>query len=33
MPDADLTLTHIGEDGDVATLIDDEDLHDVMGQH
>ena len=30
VPDADLTLTHIDEDGDVVTLVDDEDLHDVM---
>ena len=30
VPDADLTLTHIAEDGDVVTLVDDEDLHDVM---
>ena len=30
VPDADVTLTHIDEDGDVVTLVDDEDLHDVM---
>ncbi|XP_010663097.1 protein JOKA2 isoform X2 [Vitis vinifera] len=32
VPDADLTLTYIDEDGDVVTLVDDEDLHDVMRQ-
>ena len=32
VPDADLTLTHIDEDGDVVTLVDDEDLHDVTRQ-
>ncbi|KAJ9675329.1 hypothetical protein PVL29_024325 [Vitis rotundifolia] len=30
--DADLTLTCIDEDGDVVTLVGDEDLHDVMRQ-
>lgn len=31
-PDAELTLTYIDEDGDVVTLVDDDDLHDVMRQ-
>lgn len=31
-PDADLTLTYVDEDGDVVTLVDDEDLHDMMRQ-
>ncbi|KAF3436929.1 hypothetical protein FNV43_RR19682 [Rhamnella rubrinervis] len=31
-PDADLTLTYIDEDGDEVTLIDDDELHDVMNQ-
>lgn len=31
--DADLTLTYVDEDGDVVTLVDDNDLHDVMRQH
>ncbi|MCD7464770.1 Protein joka2 [Datura stramonium] len=30
--DAELTLTYIDEDGDVVTLVDDEDLQDVMRQ-
>ncbi|KAF8005904.1 hypothetical protein BT93_K0249 [Corymbia citriodora subsp. variegata] len=30
--DADLTLTYVDEDGDVVTLVDDNDLHDVMRQ-
>ncbi|KAJ4712418.1 protein NBR1-like [Melia azedarach] len=30
--DADLTLTYIDEDGDVVTLVDDDDLCDVMRQ-
>ncbi|KAK1289666.1 hypothetical protein QJS10_CPB18g00653 [Acorus calamus] len=29
-PDADLTLTYIDEDGDVVTLMDDNDLHDAV---
>lgn len=31
-PDADFTLTYIDEDGDVVTLVDDDDLYDVMNQ-
>lgn len=31
-PDADVTLTYIDEDGDVVTLVDEEDLCDVMRQ-
>lgn len=31
-PDADITLTYVDEDGDVVTLVDDDDLHDVMRQ-
>ncbi|XP_030542300.1 protein NBR1 homolog [Rhodamnia argentea] len=31
--DADLTLTYVDEDGDVVTLVDDNDLRDVMRQH
>ncbi|XP_059657983.1 protein JOKA2-like isoform X2 [Cornus florida] len=31
-PDVDLTLTYVDEDGDVVTLVDEEDLHDVMRQ-
>ncbi|PSR89470.1 hypothetical protein CEY00_Acc29671 [Actinidia chinensis var. chinensis] len=31
-PDADLTLTYIDEDGDVVTLVDEEDLYDVIRQ-
>ncbi|KAF3437524.1 hypothetical protein FNV43_RR20278 [Rhamnella rubrinervis] len=31
-PDADLTLTYIDEDGDKVTLVDDDDLRDVMKQ-
>lgn len=31
-PDADLTLTYIDEDGDVVTLVDDDDLRDAMKQ-
>ncbi|XP_040987272.1 protein JOKA2 isoform X2 [Juglans microcarpa x Juglans regia] len=30
--DADFTLTYVDEDGDVVTLADDEDLHDVVKQ-
>lgn len=30
--DSDLTLTYIDEDGDVVTLVDDNDLYDVMRQ-
>uniref|UniRef100_A0A2P2L8F8 Uncharacterized protein MANES_06G110100 n=1 Tax=Rhizophora mucronata TaxID=61149 RepID=A0A2P2L8F8_RHIMU len=30
--DADLTLTYVDEDGDVVTLVDDDDLHDVTRQ-
>lgn len=32
-PDAEPTLTYIDEDGDVVTLVDDDDLHDVMRQN
>lgn len=32
-PDADLTLTYVDEDGDVVTLVEDNDLRDVMRQH
>ncbi|KAI4341380.1 hypothetical protein MLD38_026110 [Melastoma candidum] len=32
-PDADLTITYVDEDGDVVTLIEDEDLRDVMRQN
>ncbi|KAK2663662.1 hypothetical protein Ddye_002236 [Dipteronia dyeriana] len=31
-PDADLTLTYVDEDGDIVTLVDDDDLCDVMRQ-
>ncbi|XP_057459971.1 protein JOKA2-like [Actinidia eriantha] len=31
-PDADFTLTYIDEDGDVVTLVDEEDMCDVMRQ-
>lgn len=31
--DADLTLTYVDEDGDVVTLVDDNDLRDVMRQN
>lgn len=31
-PDADVTLTYIDEDGDIVTLVSDDDLHDVMRQ-
>lgn len=31
-PDADITLTYIDEDGDVVTLVDDDDLRDAMRQ-
>lgn len=31
-PDAELTVTYVDEDGDVVTLVDDNDLHDVMKQ-
>ncbi|XAR50242.1 hypothetical protein NMG60_11004512 [Bertholletia excelsa] len=31
-PDADLTLTYVDEDSDIVTLVDDEDLFDVMRQ-
>ncbi|PON72285.1 PB1 domain containing protein [Parasponia andersonii] len=31
-PDADMTLTYIDEDGDLVTLVDDDDLRDVMRQ-
>lgn len=30
--DADLTLTYVDEDGDVVTLVDDEDMRDMMRQ-
>ncbi|KAJ8752073.1 hypothetical protein K2173_001100 [Erythroxylum novogranatense] len=32
-PDSDFTLTYIDEDGDVVTLVDDDDLADVMRQN
>lgn len=32
LPDADFSLTYIDEDDDQVTLVDDEDLHDVMKQ-
>ncbi|KAJ9559560.1 hypothetical protein OSB04_004720 [Centaurea solstitialis] len=31
-PDVDFTLTYVDEDGDVVTLCDDDDLHDVASQ-
>ncbi|KAK4427087.1 protein JOKA2 [Sesamum alatum] len=31
-PDTELMLTYIDEDGDVVTLVDDDDLHDVVKQ-
>lgn len=31
-PEADFTLTYVDEDGDVVTLADDDDLHDVVRQ-
>ncbi|KAL5750604.1 hypothetical protein ACOSP7_025207 [Xanthoceras sorbifolium] len=31
-PEADLTLTYVDEDGDIVTLVDDDDLCDVMRQ-
>lgn len=31
-PDSELTLTYIDEDGDVVTLVDDEDLEDITSQ-
>ncbi|XAR67974.1 hypothetical protein NMG60_11002938 [Bertholletia excelsa] len=31
-PSADFSLTYVDEDGDVVTLVDEEDLHDVMRQ-
>ena len=31
-PDADITLTYIDEDGDLVTLVDDDDLRDIMRQ-
>ncbi|CAN4100530.1 unnamed protein product [Withania somnifera] len=31
-PDSELKLTYIDEDGDVVTLVDDEDLHDIRRQ-
>ena len=32
MPTADLTLTYTDEDGDVVTLVNDDDLHDMLSQ-
>ncbi|XP_047329939.1 protein JOKA2 [Impatiens glandulifera] len=31
-PETDFTLTYVDEDGDVVTLVDDDDLYDVMNQ-
>ncbi|KAM7273126.1 hypothetical protein ACFE04_027790 [Oxalis oulophora] len=31
--ESDPSLTYIDEDGDIVTLVDDDDLHDVMRQH
>lgn len=32
-PGTEFTLTYVDEDGDLVTLVDDEDLHDVVKQH